>query len=242
MQTKIEKISPLSAFAVNNYMKHDCLSCDFLSFREKLSCAVISHPEKSREWKGARMAIKETMDCLNIPYPGFYKDEHGKSHPMDNYGYVSLTHSNGWAAAIFHKEMPVGIDMDFVRDKVVRLGPKFLDPIEMGFLDNDPLLHTIAWSAKETIYKCQGKKGISLKENILLQPEFVERMVIDSVLEVQHSPNLLEQSLLLKHYYNVVEMSHLPEYWKLLLHDTRLMLPVIEIKRANRSQLCSYFQ
>src|SRR5690606_3077734 len=63
MQTKIEKISPLSAFAINNYTEQDCLSCDFLSFREKLSCAVISHPEKSREWKGARMAIKEALDC-----------------------------------------------------------------------------------------------------------------------------------------------------------------------------------
>jgi len=178
MQTKIEKISPLSAFAINNYMEQDCLSCDFLSFREKLSCAVISHPEKSREWKGARMAIKDALDCLSLPYPGFYKDEHGKSHPMNNYGYVSLTHSHGWAAAIFHKEMPVGIDLDFVREKVVKLGPKFLDPSELAFLAKDPLLHTIAWSAKETIYKCQGKKGISLKQNILLQPFTKEQRII----------------------------------------------------------------
>lgn len=170
MQTKIEKISPLSAFAINNYKEREYLPCDFLSFREKLSCAVITHVEKSREWRGARMAIKEALDCLNISYPGFYKDEHGKSHSMDNYGYVSLTHSHGWAAAIFHKEMPVGIDLDFVRDKIVLLGPKFLDPSEIDFLGHDPLLYTIAWSAKETIYKCQGRKGISLKQNILLKP------------------------------------------------------------------------
>lgn len=178
MQTKIEKISPLSAFAINNYNEHVDRACDFLSFREKLSCAVISHPEKRREWKGARIAIKSALECIHLPYPGFYKDEHGKSHPMDDYGYVSLTHSHGLAAAIFHKEMPVGIDLDFVREKVVRLGPKFLNPTEMDFLNNDPLLYSIAWSSKETIYKCQGRKGISLKQNILLQPFVKDQKVI----------------------------------------------------------------
>lgn len=170
MQTKIEKISPLSAFAINNYNEQVDKSFDFLSFREKLSFAVISHPEKRKEWKGARMAIKSALDCIHLPYPGFYKDEHGKSHPMDGFGNVSLTHSHGLAAAIFHKEMPVGIDLDFVREKVVKLGPKFLDPSEIDFLKPDPLLYTIAWSTKESIYKCQGRKGISLKQNILLQP------------------------------------------------------------------------
>lgn len=178
MQTKIEKISPLSAFAINNYNEEVDRSCNFLSFREKLSCAVISHPEKRREWKGARIAIKSALDCIQLPYPGFYKDEHGKSHPMDEYGYVSLTHSHGLAAAIFHKEMPVGIDLDFVREKVVKLGPKFLNPSEILFLKDDPLLYTIAWSSKETIYKCQGRKGISLKQNILLQPFVKDQKVI----------------------------------------------------------------
>ena len=72
--------------------------------------------------------------------------------------------------------------MDFIREKVVRLGPKFLDPIEMNFLGNDPLLYTIAWSAKETIYKCQGKKGISLKENILLQPFVKDQKIIKGII------------------------------------------------------------
>jgi len=28
----------------------------------------------------------------------------------------------------------------------------------------------MAWSAKESIFKCQGKKGVSFRENILLEP------------------------------------------------------------------------
>ncbi|WP_373496335.1 4'-phosphopantetheinyl transferase superfamily protein [Aquiflexum sp.] len=179
MQTKIEKISPLSALAIKNIQDVPQNGVDFLSYREKLAYANISHPEKKLEWKSARIALKSAMECISLPYPGFVKDEHGKSHPADGFGHVSLTHTKGLAAAIFHKEMPVGIDMDYVREKVVRLGPKFLDESEMDFLGTDPLINTIAWSAKESIFKCQGKKGISFKHNILLSPFSLMDMVIE---------------------------------------------------------------
>jgi phosphopantetheinyl transferase len=174
MQTKIEKISPLSALAVNNIQEVSGNGVDFLSFREKLSLANISKPEKQIEWKGARLAVKAALDCIHLPYPGFYKDEFGKSHPMDGYGHVSLTHTRGIAAAIFHKDMPVGIDLDYIREKVVRLGPKFLLDEEMEFLGQDPVMYTIAWSAKESIFKCQGRRGVSLKNNIRLSPFTLE--------------------------------------------------------------------
>lgn len=170
MQTKIEKINPLSAFAINNIHESNHLPIDFLSFREKLSLATISHPKKRMEWKGARLAIKAALECIQLPYPGFYKDSHGKSHAMDGVGFVSLTHHGDLAAAIYHKEMPVGIDLERVREKTVPLGPKYLDPEEMDFLGNDPFLYSLAWSVKESIFKCQGRKGISLRKNILLQP------------------------------------------------------------------------
>ncbi|MCH7401093.1 4'-phosphopantetheinyl transferase family protein [Belliella kenyensis] len=170
MQTKIEKISALSALAVNNIQEVATQEVDFLSFRERLALSNISREEKRYEWKAARIALKAALDEISLPYAGFFKDEHGKSYPMDGLGFVSLTHTKGVAAAIFHKNMPVGIDLDYVREKVVKLGPKFLDPCEMAFLQSDPLLYTMAWSAKESIFKCQGKKGISLREHILLEP------------------------------------------------------------------------
>jgi phosphopantetheinyl transferase len=198
MQTKIEKISPLSALAVNNIEEVSQNGIEFLSFREKLAFANISKTDKKREWKGARVAIKSALDCISLPYPGFFKDEHGKSHPMDGYGFVSLTHTKGIAAAIFHKDMPVGIDLDFVREKVVRLGPKFLNESEIEFLNNDPALYTIAWSAKESIFKCQGKRGISLKRNILLEPfNIQDKVIVGKVHQSEYSD----------HFYNVkVEM------------------------------------
>lgn len=170
MQTKIEKIDSSSALAVKIIEEQEMESMSFLSFREKLSYANISHPEKKKEWATARIAIHDALQALQIPYPGFFKDEHGKSQSMNGQGFVSLTHTPGYAGAIFHRENPVGIDMDLVREKILRVGFRFLDPSELDFLEKDPVHFTMAWSAKESIFKCQGKRGVSFRENILLEP------------------------------------------------------------------------
>jgi enterobactin synthetase component D len=107
---------------------------------------------------------------MGIPYPGFFKDEHGKSQSMSGQGYVSLTHTLGYAGAIYHRDQPVGIDMELIREKILKIGFRFLDSSELEFLEPDPAHYTMAWSAKESIFKCQGKKGISFRDNILLEP------------------------------------------------------------------------
>jgi enterobactin synthetase component D len=170
MQTKIEKIDSSSALAVKIIEEQEYKDLEFLSFREKLSFANISHPDKKREWATARLAIFDALQQLQIPYPGFFKDEHGKSQSMNGQGFVSLTHTLGFAGAIFHREQPVGIDMDLIREKILGIGFRFLDPQELDFLEKDPAHYTMAWSAKESIFKCQGKRGVSFRENILLEP------------------------------------------------------------------------
>lgn len=170
MQAKIEKIDSSSALAVKIIEPQENERLDFLSFREKLSYANISHPEKRKEWATARVAIREALEALQLPYPGFFKDEHGKSQSMNGQGFVSLTHTPGFAGAIFHQEQPVGIDMDLIREKILAIGFRFLDGSELDFLEKDPAHYTMAWSAKESIFKCQGKRGVSFRENILLEP------------------------------------------------------------------------
>jgi enterobactin synthetase component D len=178
MQTKIEKIDSSSALAVKIIEGQAIQRLDFLSFREKLSYANISHPEKKKEWATARFAIHDALEALKVPYPGFFKDEHGKSQSMNGQGYVSLTHTPGYAAAIFHREQPVGIDMDLVREKILKIGFRFLDTSELDFLEKDPIHYTMAWSAKESIFKCQGKRGVSFRENILLEPFALDALKI----------------------------------------------------------------
>jgi enterobactin synthetase component D len=170
IQTKIEKIDSSSALAVKIIDSFSEKELEFLSFREKLSFANISHPEKKKEWGTARLAVQEALNHLQIPYPGFFKDEHGKSQSMNGQGFVSLTHTRGYAAAIYHRELPVGIDMEIIREKILQIGSRFLVAEELTFLQPKAAHYTMAWSAKESIFKCHGKKGVSLRDNILLEP------------------------------------------------------------------------
>ena len=170
MQTKIGKIDSSSALAVKIIESLSEKDLEFLSFREKLSFANISHPERKKEWGTARLAIQEALELLQIPYPGFFKDEHGKSQPMNGQGFVSLTHTRGYAAAIYNRELPVGIDIEVIREKILKIGTRFLSESELEFLQPQPAHYTMAWSAKESIFKCHGKSGVSLRENILLEP------------------------------------------------------------------------
>ncbi|UZD22804.1 4'-phosphopantetheinyl transferase superfamily protein [Algoriphagus halophytocola] len=170
MQTKIEKIDASSALAIKNIEPQNDEALKFLSFRERLSLANISHPKKKQEWATARMAVYDALNELQVPYPGFFKDKHGKSQSMNGQGNISLTHTMGYAAAIYHRDLPVGIDMDLVREKILKIGTRFLDSSELDFLAKDPLHYTLAWSAKESIFKCQGKRGVSFRDNILLEP------------------------------------------------------------------------
>ena len=178
MQTKIEKIDSSSALAIKNIGEEENKDLSFLSFREKLAMANISHPEKKKEWITARLAIFEALNVLDVNYPGFFKDEHGKSQSMNNIGYVSLSHTEGFAAAVYHKVLPVGIDLEFIRDKVLKIGKRFLAPSEIEFLELDPKHYTMAWSAKESIFKCQGKRGVSFRENICLEPFSIDDKII----------------------------------------------------------------
>jgi phosphopantetheinyl transferase (holo-ACP synthase) len=68
--------------------------------------------------------------------------------------------------------------MDLIREKILKIGFRFLDSSELNFLEKDPAHYTMAWSAKESIFKCQGKRGVSFRENILLEPFGVNDSVI----------------------------------------------------------------
>jgi len=93
---------------------------------------------------------------------------------------VSLSHSGAWVAALLASPgTPVGIDVELVRDKAQRIARKFLNEAETAALESITLadspdttarqeLFSLLWSAKETLYKLAGQRGIIFRDNLLL--------------------------------------------------------------------------
>lgn len=109
------------------------------------------------------------------------KDEHGKpsikGHPL----HISITHCSGYAGAIISRTGPVGIDVEPIHGRVMRIVNKFLSEKELAYLvpGREVDLAVLMWSAKEAIYKFYGQKGLSFSRDLNLeQPPLAERGVI----------------------------------------------------------------
>ncbi|MEO7209843.1 MAG: 4'-phosphopantetheinyl transferase superfamily protein, partial [Chitinophagaceae bacterium] len=87
--------------------------------------------------------------------------------------FFSLAHTNDFAAALVSTKNNVGIDIEPVSSKPFLLKDKFLKEEESNKIIQNSFLPgtldtrmTMAWCAKEAVYKWWGKGGISLKNNM----------------------------------------------------------------------------
>jgi 4'-phosphopantetheinyl transferase len=90
---------------------------------------------------------------------------------------VSLSHSGVWVAVLMAPPgTPVGVDVEVVRNKAQRIARKFLNDEELAASKSlilaspatETELFSLLWSAKETLYKLAGQRGIIFRQNLLL--------------------------------------------------------------------------
>jgi 4'-phosphopantetheinyl transferase EntD len=61
---------------------------------------------------------------------------------------------------VIDDEVEAGIDIQTYHPKIADIKHKYLSEEEQLFFNNDPQLLTLAWSAKEAVYKWNGKRGV----------------------------------------------------------------------------------
>lgn len=85
------------------------------------------------------------------------------------YYFLSITHSNQYAAVLFSKTQHVSLDLEKIDMRVKRVSRKFVNGAEREMLLsslNQTLSLTTIWSAKETLYKFYGQKGLDFKQHM----------------------------------------------------------------------------
>ena len=98
-------------------------------------------------------------------------DEFGKPHLKDG-KFISITHSFIFSGIIVSDEIPVGIDIEKQREKILKIAHKFTPFEEYKTIANaDALISklTIVWGAKESLYKIYGKKKILFLHHINIE-------------------------------------------------------------------------
>lgn len=100
------------------------------------------------------------------------KTESGKPYLHPPVGNISITHTAQYAAIMHSQRMEVGLDLETVNDKVLRIAPKFMDDTEIEAIPDAEKVRKLIlyWSAKEALYKLHAKGGLEFRTQLLIQP------------------------------------------------------------------------
>ncbi|MFN4027332.1 MAG: 4'-phosphopantetheinyl transferase family protein [Flavobacterium sp.] len=95
-----------------------------------------------------------------------YYDDFGKPHLADG-KHISISHSNNFSVIVTSSEN-IGADLEILKDKTIKLAPRFMDVSHLKGLTASDLLKkaTVVWGIKESVFKIKNEVGISFKDHI----------------------------------------------------------------------------
>lgn len=100
----------------------------------------------------------------------FY-DTYNKPHLKGRKERISISHSHDMLVVFCDENSDTGVDIELLRDKVIGIRHKFLNPAEYEFAGEDITRLITIWAAKEAMYKAYGRKQLDFKTQLEV-PEF----------------------------------------------------------------------
>ena len=129
--------------------------------------ARFSFEGRKIEWLSVRVLCHALLghDCSIAYYPS------GKPYLPEG-GYISISHTRGYVAVIFHPTLEVGVDIEQYGERVKRVSRRFMDAEELNHVPADQEIYSLLlhWSAKETIYKVMNQQEVDFANHIHLHP------------------------------------------------------------------------
>ena len=119
------------------------------------------------QWLASRFALQQVAKAVDMD---IHKDHFGKPHLVNDSRFISISHCQGYAAAIA-AEAPVGVDVEVVSSRVQRIKDRFLSVQEQSLLGPTDEALMLAWSAKESVYKMHGEKKLLFKEQMVIEAQ-----------------------------------------------------------------------
>lgn len=142
---------------------------DAISLREdeKVLYETFVAENRKKQWLAYRLLIRTLLKPED--YPVEY-DQSGKPFLAGSDIHISVTHTDDLAAVIMSRSARVGIDMERVRPRVAKVKERFLNPQELDSIGKKDELEqlTLAWCAKEALYKLYGARDLDFRDQIRL--------------------------------------------------------------------------
>ncbi|MEZ4852919.1 4'-phosphopantetheinyl transferase superfamily protein [Flavobacterium sp.] len=81
---------------------------------------------------------------------------------------ISISHSFDFSCICISTDNKVGIDIEIIKPKILKIAPRFMDVSHLENLYPEEQIEkaTVIWGAKESIFKIKNEKGISFPKHI----------------------------------------------------------------------------
>jgi 4'-phosphopantetheinyl transferase len=148
----------------------DLLASIQLSEEEMARFLTYTNEQRKKQWLAYRNILRHLVPethPANLLY-----DNHGKPSLCAAPGFISVSHAGNYAAAVYSREQPVGIDIEQLRDRIERVKNRFLSDRELEAINDENQLEKlyILWGAKEAIYKLHGGPDVDFRNDIYIHP------------------------------------------------------------------------
>jgi len=145
-----------------------------LSENELYKLDRISNSLKRITFYAVRWILKENgISSLNY-------NENGKPEILN--GFISISHSGNWLVIQVSKNKEIGIDIEKISDRILKIKNRFLTEIELDQICNNNIEKMIlCWSTKEAIFKKYGGETVFFKEkiNVLAIDETKKQIIVE---------------------------------------------------------------
>ena len=131
----------------------------------------VTHPHKRLQHLAGRQLLK----VLYYDFPVDKIKLDGRRPYLDNNTFhFSISHCGNFAAAMASRHFRVGIDVELVTEKLLRLETKYLSKpeqaiIRTGCFEDELKALTAAWSCKESMFKWYALGNVDFKKDMELQ-------------------------------------------------------------------------
>lgn len=126
--------------------------------------STIQNSKRKNEFLGVRNLKNQYDSKLEIKYLSNGKPviENGSEH-------ISISHSKNYVAFAV-APYKIGIDIEEIHERILKVQGRFLNQSEFELFNSNSLIDlTIAWCAKEALFKLNDDSGIDFKTDLIIK-------------------------------------------------------------------------
>jgi len=141
-----------------------------LTEKEKIVFFTMQNENRKKQWLVSRIILDKLSGKseLSIIY-----EKNGQPLINDGVHQISISHTSKFVAVILSRFLKVGIDIEGIHPRILKIRHKFVSDIENDFLiDDENLLERLflIWSSKEALFKMYGKGNVDFRKHIQVKP------------------------------------------------------------------------